>query len=164
LVFDDVLDSHFINSIEMKIEKFSFKRVDADTFDKLIDKGLKSEVVLSEDERKKVEESFKEFAGTNLVQIEALPIDEIPVSIVMPEFMRRYADMSKLNGQGAMFGNMPAMYNLVVNGNHPLVGKIAIEGNENGLVKQLYDLALLSQGMLNGNDLTKFIERSVAKL
>ncbi|MCP9770323.1 molecular chaperone HtpG [Lacihabitans sp. LS3-19] len=164
LVFDDVLDAHFINALESKNEKFTFKRVDADTFDKLIDKGLKSEVVLSEDEKKKVEEAFKEFAGTNIVQIEALPVDEIPVSIVMPEFMRRYADMSKVNGQGGMFGNMPVMYNLVVNGNHPIISKVAAEGNENGLVKQLYDLALLSQGMLNGNDLTQFIERSVEKL
>lgn len=164
IVFDDVLDSHFINAIESKIENFSFKRVDADTFDKLIDKGLKSEVVLSEDDKKKVEEAFKEFVGTNVVQIEALPVDEIPVSIVVPEFMRRYADMSKVNGQGGMFGNMPMMYNLVVNGNHPLVSKIATEGNENGLVKQLYDLALLSQGMLSGNALTQFIERTVGKL
>jgi molecular chaperone HtpG len=164
LVFDDVLDAHFINSLEAKNEKLQFKRVDADSFDKLIDKGLKQEVVLSEDEKKKVEESFKEFAGNNVVQIEALPVDEIPVSIVMPEFMRRYTDMSKINGQAGMFGNMPAMFNLVVNGNHPIIGKIAKEGNETGLVKQLYDLALLSQGMLNGNDLTKFIERSVEKL
>ena len=164
LVFDDVLDAHFINAMESKVENLTFKRVDADTFDKLIDKGLKQEVVLSEDEKKKVEETFKEFVGNNIVQIEALPVDEIPVAIVVPEFMRRYADISKVNGQGGMFGNMPMMYNLVVNGNHPIVGKIAKEGNENGLAKQLYDLALLSQGMLNGSDLTQFIERSVAKL
>ncbi|MCA0363972.1 MAG: molecular chaperone HtpG [Bacteroidetes bacterium] len=164
LVFDDVLDAHFINAIEAKIEKFQFKRVDADTFDKLIDKGLKSEVVLSEDEKKKVEETFKTHVGNNIVQIEALPIDELPVSIVMPEFMRRYTDMSKLNGQAGMFGNMPVMYNLVVNGNHPLIGKIAKDGDENGLAKQLVDLALLSQGMLSGSELTKFIERSVQSL
>ena len=164
LVFDDVLDAHFINAIESKIEKFQFKRVDADTFDKLIDKGLKSEVVLSEDEKKKVEETFKTHVGNNIVQIEALPTDELPVSIVMPEFMRRYTDMSKLNGQAGMFGNMPVMYNLVVNGNHPLIGKIANEGDENGLAKQLVDLALLSQGMLSGSELTKFIERSVQSL
>ena len=135
LVFDDVLDSHFINALESKVEKLTFKRVDADTFDKLIDKGLKGEVVLSDDDKKKVEEAFKEFVGTNIVQIEALPLDEIPVSIVVPEFMRRYADMSKVNGQSGMFGNMPMMYNLVVNGNHPLISKIVTEGNENGLAK-----------------------------
>ncbi|MGL4631979.1 MAG: molecular chaperone HtpG [Leadbetterella sp.] len=164
LVFDDVLDSHFINALESKVEKLTFKRVDADTFEKLIDKGLKAEVVLSEDDKKKVEESFKEFVGTNIVQIEALNIDELPVSIVMPEFMRRWQEMSKLNGQANMFGNMPASYNLVVNGNHPLVGKIANEGNTNGLVKHLYDLALLSQGMLSGSELTQFINASVSKL
>lgn len=163
LVFDDVLDSHFINAIESKIEKFTFKRVDADTFDKLIDKGLKNEVVLTEDEKKKVEETFKTHVGNNVVQIEALPVDEIPVSIVIPEFMRRYADMSKVNGQAGMFGNMPMMYNLVVNGNHPLVAKIAKDGDKD-LSKQLVDLALLSQGMLSGAALTQFIERSVGKL
>ncbi len=167
VIFDDVLDSHFINTIESKIEKFSFKRVDADTFEKLIDKGLKSESVLSEDEKKKVEETFKELVGTNIVQIEALPTDELPVSIVMPEFMRRWQDMSKVNGQAGMFGSMPVTYNLVVNGNHPLIGKIANEENEEvrkSLSKQLHDLALLSQGMLSGNDLTRFIERTVGTL
>lgn len=167
IIFDDVLDSHFINTIESKIEKFSFKRVDADTFEKLIDKGLKSESVLSEDEKKKVEEAFRELVGTNVVQIEALPADELPASIVMPEFMRRWQDMSKVNGQAGMFGSMPVTYNLVVNGNHPLIGKIAAEENEEvrkNLSKQLHDLALLSQGMLSGNDLTRFIERTVGTL
>lgn len=164
LVFDDVLDAHFINALEMKVEKLKFKRVDSEALDKLIDKGLKTEVVLSEDEKKKVEETFKEFIGNNVVQIEALPVDDLPVSIVQTEFMRRYTDMSKINGQGGMFGAMPVMYNLVVNGNHPLIQKIAQEGNENGTAKQLVDLALLSQGMLSGKDLTQFIYRSVEKL
>lgn len=164
LIFDDVLDSHFINALEVKEEKLKFKRVDSDAADKLIDKGIKTEVVLSEDEKKKVEETFKAFIGNNIVQIEALPSDDLPVSIVMTEFMRRYTDMSKINGQGAMFGQMPTMYNLVVNGNHPLIQKIAKEGNENGVAKQLVDLALLSQGMLTGSELTQFIHKSVENL
>lgn len=164
LVFDDVLDAHFINAIEMKEEKLKFKRVDSEALDKIIDKGLNSEVVLSEDEKKKVEETFKEFIGNNVVQIEAQPVDDLPVSIVQTEFMRRYMDMSKVNGQAGMMGNMPTMYNLVVNGNHPLIQKIAKEGNESGAAKQLVDLALLSQGMLTGKDLTQFIHRSVEKL
>ncbi len=164
LVFDDVLDAHFINALEMKVEKLKFKRVDSEALDKLIDKGLNQEVVLSEDEKKKVEETFKEFVGNNIVQIEALPVDDLPVSIVQTEFMRRYMDMSKINGQAGMMGNMPTMYNLVVNGNHPVIQKIAKEGNENGVAKQLTDLALLSQGMLTGKDLTQFIYRSVEKL
>lgn len=164
LVFDDVLDAHFINALEMKVEKLKFKRVDSEALDKLIDKGVKTETVLSEDEKKKVEETFKEFIGNNIVQIEALPVDDLPVSIVQTEFMRRYTDMSRINGQAGMFGAMPVMYNLVVNGNHPLIQKIAKEGNENGVAKQLVDLALLSQGMLSGKDLTQFIYRSVEKL
>ncbi len=164
LVFDDVLDAHFINALEMKVEKLKFKRVDSEALDKLIDKDLKTEVVLSEDEKKKVEETFKEFIGNNIVQIEALPTDDLPVSIVQTEFMRRYTDMSRINGQAGMLGGMPVMYNLVVNGNHPLIQKIAKEGNETGAAKQLVDLALLSQGMLTGKDLTQFIYRSVEKL
>lgn len=164
LVFDDVLDAHFINALEMKVEKLKFKRVDSEALDKLIDKGLKTETVLSEDEKKKVEETFKEFIGNNIVQIEALPVDDLPVSIVQTEFMRRYTDMSRINGQAGMLGNMPVMYNLVVNGNHPLIQKIAKDGNEDGVAKQLVDLALLSQGMLTGKDLTQFIYRSVEKL
>ncbi|MCY1375448.1 hypothetical protein D9M69_628630 [compost metagenome] len=121
-------------------------------------------MVLSEDEKKKVEEIFKEFIGNNIVQIEALPVDDLPVSIVQTEFMRRYMDMSKINGQAGMTGAMPVMYNLVVNGNHPLIQKISAEENENGIAKQLVDLALLSQGMLTGKDLTQFIYRSVEKL
>lgn len=166
VLLDDMLDSHFINTLEQKLEKTTFKRVDAETFDKLIDKGLVNEVVLSDDEKKAVEEVFKPLAGNNVVQIEALPVDEMPVSIVQPEFMRRYADMAKMNGQGGMFGSMPPMYNVVVNGNHPLVAKLTkTEGEEQTkLAKQLYDLALLSQGMLTGSGLTQFIERSVGQL
>lgn len=166
VLFDDVLDAHFINALEQKVEKVTFKRVDADTFDKLIDKGLKTEVVLTDDEKKSVEEAFKALVGMNMVNVEALPADELPVSIVMPEFMRRWQDMSKLNGQGNMFGAMPVTYNLVVNGNHALIGKLAkAEADEKAaLAKQLHDLALLSQGMLSGASLTQFIERTVGAL
>lgn len=159
LVLNDVLDAHFLNAIEMKVEKLKFKRVDSEPLDKIIDKGLQVEVVLNEEEKKKVEETFKAFVGNNIVQIEALPVDDLPVSIVQTEFMRRYMDMSKVNGQGGM---MPVMYNLVVNGNHPLIQKIA--KGEDSSAKQLVDLALLSQGMLTGKDLTEFIYRSVEKL
>lgn len=161
LVFDDILDAHFINGVEMKVENMKFKRVDSEALDKLIDTGINAEVVLSEDEKKKVEETFKEFIGNNIVQIEALPEDDLPVSIVQTEFMRRYTDMSKINGQG---GEFPMMYNLVVNGNHPIIRKIAKDGNEDGTAKQLVDLALLSQGMLTGKDLTRFIHASIEKM
>jgi molecular chaperone HtpG len=161
LVLNDVLDAHFLNALEMKVEKLKFKRVDSEPLDKIIDKGIQAEVVLSEDEKKKVEEVFKSLIGNNIVQIEALPVDDLPVSIVQTEFMRRYMDMSKVNGQGGM---MPLMYNLVVNGNHPIIQKIAGSDDQSDLAKQLVDLALLSQGMLSGKDLTQFIYRSVERL
>ena len=86
----------------------------------------------------------------------------------MAEFMRRWQEMSKLNGQADMFGGMmPSTYTLVVNGNHPLISKIAQESDaekKSNLAKQLHDLALLSQGLLEGKELTQFIERSVQTL
>ncbi len=160
LILDDVLDAHFLNALEMKVEKLRFKRVDSEPLEKIIDKGIKAEVVLSEDEKKKVEEVFKPLIGNNIVQIEALPVDDLPVSIVQTEFMRRYTDMSKVNGQANM---MPLMYNLVVNGNHPIIQKVLTEEGAD-LAKQLVDLALLSQGMLSGKDLTQFIHRSIERL
>ncbi len=167
LLLNDVLDNHFINTLESKLEKVSFKRVDADSLEKLIDKGLAMESVLSEDEKKKVEELFKPIAGNNVVQIEALPADELPVGIVMPEFMRRWQDMNKLNGQAAMFGNLPQTFNLIINGNHAIISKmLKMKGQERreSFAKQLYDLALLSQGLLNGAALTDFIERTVGEM
>ncbi len=167
ILLEDVLDSHFINTMEQKLEKVTFKRVDGDSLDKLIDKGLKTDSVLSEKEKKKVEELFKELAGNNTVQIEALSADDAPVSIVLPEFMRRWTDMSKLNGQGAMFGAMPTMYNLVVNGNSPVVAKMLNmkgEDRRKTYAKQLHDLALLSQGMLTGGSLTDFVNRTFEEM
>ena len=167
LVLDSPLDAHFINALESKLEKTTFKRVDSDSIDKLIDKSLNLESVLSEDEKKKVEELFKEIAGNNTIQLESLSPDETPVSIVQPEFMRRWKDMQRISGQGDMFGMMPMGNNVVVNANHSLIGKLfKIEDNEvqKALTKQLYDLGLLAQGMLTGAELTKFVERTVANL
>jgi molecular chaperone HtpG len=167
LIMDSPLDSHFINTLESKLEKTTFKRVDSDSIDKLIDKGLNLESVLSDDEKKKVEELFKEVVGVNTIQLESLSPDEVPVSIVQPEFMRRWKDMQRISGQGDMFGSMPMPNNVVINSNHSLINKLLkIEDidAQKALTKQLYDLGLLSQGMLTGADLTKFVERTVAAL
>ncbi len=167
LVMDSPLDSHFINTLESKLEKTTFKRVDSDSIDKLIDKGLNLESVLSEDEKKKVEELFKEVVGVNTIQLESLSPDEVPVSIVQPEFMRRWKDMQRISGQGDMFGSMPMPNNVVINSNHSLISKLLKTENaddQKALTKQLYDLGLLAQGMLTGADLTKFVERTVAAL
>lgn len=165
-VFDDVLDAHFINAMESKWESTTFKRVDADTFDKLIDKGLTSTLILTDEEKTKVEEIFKPLANNQVVQIEAQGPEDYPVTIILPEFMRRWQEMSKLNGQAGMFGEMPLSYQLVVNGNHPKIGQLLQSSTEESekVAKQLVDLALLSQGLLTGQALTQFIERSFEQL
>ena len=167
LAMDSPLDSHFINALESKLEKTTFKRVDSDSIDKLIDKGLNLESVLSEEEKKQVEELFKAVAGNNTIQVESLPSDEMPVSIVQPEFMRRWKDMQRVSGQGDMFGMMPMGNNVVINANHALIAKMLKTSDleaQKALTKQLYDLGLLAQGMLSGAELTKFVERTVANL
>lgn len=167
LIMDSPLDAHFINALESKLENVTFKRVDSDSIDKLIDKGLVMESVLSDDEKKQVEELFKAVAGNNTIQLESLPTDELPVTIVQPEFMRRWKDMSRVSGQNDMFGMMPMGNNVVINTNHALVDKLIKTTDaeaQQQLAKQLYDLALLSQGMLTGGDLTRFVERTVAAL
>ncbi|MBA4853019.1 molecular chaperone HtpG [Emticicia sp. BO119] len=167
LIMDSPLDAHFINALEAKLEKVTFKRVDSDSIEKLIDKGLAMESVLSEDEKKQVEELFKAVAGNNTIQLESLPTDEMPVTIIQPEFMRRWKDMSRISGQNDMFGMMSMGNNVVINTNHTLIDKLlktADADAQKQLAKQLYDLALLAQGMLSGGDLTRFVERTVAAL
>lgn len=167
LIMDSPLDAHFINALESKLENVTFKRVDSDNIEKLIDKGLAIESVLNDDEKKKVEELFKEIAGANTIQLESLPTDEMPVTIIQPEFMRRWKDMSRVSGQNDMFGMMPMGNNVVVNTNHTLINKLLQTSEpeaQKQLAKQLYDLALLAQGMLSGSELTRFVERTVAAL
>ncbi|CCH55223.1 ATP-binding region ATPase domain protein [Fibrisoma limi BUZ 3] len=169
VLFDNVIDPHFINSIEYKLEKTTFKRVDADTLDKLVDKGLNSESVLSEDDRTKLKELFEQVLDSKAltVSVEAQPTDELPVTITQPEFLRRMKDMSTLAGEQSFYGNLPMNYNVVVNANHPLAGKILATESEDtrkALIKQVYDLALLSQNMLSGADLTAFVRRTVETL
>ena len=169
LLLDNVIDSHFINALEQKLEKVTFQRVDADTLDKLIDKGLNNESVLSETDQTKLKEVFEQVLDSKLlnVSVVAQPIDELPVTITLPEFMRRMKDMSALSGEQSFYGNFPVTYNVVVNANHPLIGKVLAETDtdaQKSLVKQVYDLALLSQNMLTGADLTAFVRRTVANL
>ncbi len=167
LMMDGPLDSHFINNIEMKLEKVNWKRVDAEVVDKLIDKDEKKESVLSEDEQKQLKEVFeKSIDNQNMtVVVESMSPDELPVVITMPEFMRRMKDMAAMGGGGMqMMGGMPDQYNVAVNANHELTGKILKAENEEAkkaLAKQAVDLGLLSQNMLTGPALTDFIKRSV---
>lgn len=167
VLLDSPIDSHFINMLEQKLEKTSMKRVDADIVDKLIDKDEKAELVLSDEEKEKLKGIFESAADNQSmnVTIEALSPDELPVTITLPEFMRRMKDMAQTGGGGMPFmGTMPDQFNMTVNGNHSVADKILKETDENkqkAMAKQAYDLALLSQNMLNGKDLTSFISRSV---
>ena len=101
------------------------------------------------------------------VAVEALSPEDLPVVITMSEWMRRMKDMAKMGGGGGMpfmMGNMPDSYSVSINGNHPIAKRVLKGDSEEvqkKLAKQVYDLALLSQNMLTGADLTNFIKRSV---
>ena len=170
LVMDSPLDSHFVNQLEQKLENSTFARVDADIIDKLINKDEEAPSKLSDEEKEKLKPIFEsqvnsEESKTNFtVQFENLSETEMPVTITQPEFMRRMADMQKLQGGGGMMGMGGfEMYNLVVNANHPKVGEILKSkgANKEKKTKQLCDLALLGQGLLKGKDLSEFLKRSV---
>jgi molecular chaperone HtpG len=166
LLFDGILDSHFINALEQKLDKTQIKRVDSDTADKLIDKDEKIESVLTADESEQIKSIFeKAINNKNMtVAVESMSPDDLPVIITMNEFMRRMKDMAKTGGGYGFFGPMPDNYNVSVNGNHPIIQKVLkaeSEESKTKLAKQAYDLALLSQNLLTGPDLTSFIRRSV---
>ena len=166
LVMDSMIDPHFINFLESKLENAQFVRVDSDTIDKLINKEDAMPSKLSDEEkdalRPLVEEQLPKEQYN--VMFESLSETDAPMLVTRQEFMRRMKDMSALGGGMNMFGSMPETHNLVVNTNHPLVTKIVAEKDvaaKSQLIKQSADLALLAQGLLKGEELTKFIKRSV---
>lgn len=168
LLMNTMLDPHFINHLESKLKDISFVRVDADTIDKLIKKDENTVSKLTEEQQNKLRPIVEGTVSKEqfMVQFENLSEKDAPMLITRPEFMRRMKDMNALGGGGAMgfYGNMPDMYNLVVNSNHPLISRILEETDEEkqkNLTKQATDLALLSQGLLKGEGLTNFIKRSV---
>jgi len=165
LLMNSPLDSHFIHNLERKLEKTQLKRVDADVVDKLITKEEKIESVLGEAESKEVKEIFeKAISKPNMkVEIEGLSADEVPVTVTMDEFMRRMKDMSAMGGGMSFYGAIPDNYKVAINGNHKLISKILKAGKDEQvkLAKQAFDLAMLSQGMLTGADLTEFVNRSI---
>lgn len=167
LLMDTPIDTHFVSQMEQKLEKTQLKRVDSSTADKLIDKGEKMEHVLSEDQTKQIKEIFEKAINKPAyqVEVEALSPDELPVTVTMDEFMRRMKDMAAMGGGMSFYGNMPDSYKVAINGNHKIVNKIlasADEKEQTELAKQAFDLALLSQGMLTGAELTAFVNRSVS--
>ena len=165
---ETIVDAAFINNMEMKWNDVQFVRVDADITDNLIDKNENAESVLSKDEAEKLKELFKIEAPSLhvTVEVKGLSADTLPVVATRPEFMRRMKDMAEAGGggMGSFYGNMPEEVTLTVNGNHPVYKNILREEDMDKQEKQtrnLADLALLSQGLLKGNELTNFINRSV---
>ncbi|HNX44487.1 MAG TPA: molecular chaperone HtpG [Bacteroidales bacterium] len=166
LVMDTPLDTHFVNALEQKFEKSHFSRVDADVIDKLIAKEDQLPSKLTEDQQKQITAVFETLVDKNRFHVvfESLSENDMPVIITQPEFMRRMKDMSAIGGGYEFMNNMPDNYNMVVNPNHRLVGQLAETSDEparDRLAKQLIDLALLSQNLLKGSELTSFIQRSV---
>jgi molecular chaperone HtpG len=164
---DTMVDASFIGQIESKWENVQFTRVDADITDNLIDKQEDSKSVLSEKEEEKLKELFEYKADNVTVQVEikGLSTDAAPVIATRPEFMRRMKDMAAMSGpMGSFYASMPDEVTLTVNGNHPIFSEILKEKSEDRQKRQvqnLADLALLSQGMLKGSQLTTFINRSI---
>ena len=166
LLMDSPIDTHFISQMEQKLEKTSLKRVDAASADKIIAKDENIIAVLNDEEKEKVKAIFeKAVVKPNMkIEVDSLNPDELPVIVTMDEFMRRMKDMSAMGGMN-FYGKLPDSYNVAVNGNHKLIGKILQTTDETEqiqLAKQAFDLALLSQGMLTGADLTEFVNRSVS--
>ena len=166
LLLDSPIVSHLIQKLETTKENISFARVDGDHIDNLIKKDETTISKLSEEEKTALDTLLKEVIPSEkfMVQLEAMDSNASPFIITQPEFMRRMKEMQQTGG-GGMFGmgNMPEMYNLVVNTNSELVGEILgtkTKKKQERLINQSLDLARLSQGLLKGEELTNFIKRS----
>ena len=164
---ETIIDNGFLNQMEMKWENVQFVRVDSDIVDNLIDKQEGGDSVLSKDDEAKLKDLFAiQNPEINVsVEIKGLSADAPPVVATRPEFMRRMKDMAAMQGgMGAFYAGMPDEVNLTVNGNHPIYKTILAEAEkekQEKVIHNLADLALLSQGLLKGNSLTSFINRSV---
>lgn len=167
LLLDSPIIAHLIQKMESEKEKISFIRVDSDHIENIIKKEEEAISKLSEEEK----ESLKTFLTETIpsekfsVQLESMDSNANPFIITEPEFMRRMKDMQKTGGGGGMFGmgNLPEMYNLIVNTNHELVSEILntkTKKKKERLINQALDLAKLSKNLLKGEEMTAFIKRS----
>ena len=167
LLMDSPLESHFINLLEQKIEKTRFVRVDSDTVEKLIPHDDSIPEKLTKEEKEKLQPIIEGEIDKQrfTVQLESLEESDAPMQVTQSEFMRRYREMAQTSGGGmGFYGELPESYNLVVNINHPLIGRVLNETDaekQKDLVHQLTDLALLANGLLKGEALSKFLKRSV---
>lgn len=170
LEMDHIIDNHFIQHLEYKLENIQLVRVDADTVDNLIQKEEAAESVLGEAEQEKIKTWFTEITKEKpgaMVELKPLSPEDQPVIVTRPEFMRRMKEMQQLQGMGdpSMF---PDSFQVIVNANHPLIATKLLneedEGKRKDLAQYLLNLGLLHQQMLRGADLTAFIEKSLERL
>jgi len=167
LLLDSPIISHLMQKLESSKENISFARVDSDHLDNLIKKDDTQISKLSDEEKDSLKADLESIIGNKSysIQLEAMDSDASPFIITEPEFLRRMKDMQKTGGGSGMFGmgNMPEMYNLIVNTNHELVSEILntkTAKKKERLINQSLDLARLSKGLLKGEELTNFIKRS----
>ncbi len=168
-IMETVVDNAFVNNMELKWEGVTFVRVDADIAENLIDKKEDSPLLLSKDEETTLNDLFTKQVHTPGVKIECkgLSVESQPVIITRPEMMRRMKDMASMNPTMSWYANMPDEIIMTINGNHPIYPSILNESDstmQENKIKNLADLAMLSQGLLVGEDLTAFIKRSITLL
>ena len=168
LLMQGQLDTPLINMLEQKLEKTTFSRVDADVVERLIVKDNTTGNELGKEDSEKLQNAFKEqlpeIDKTEFqVQTAALGTEQLPVIITQGEYMRRMKEMARMNPGMAFYGEMPDSYNLVLNTDNEIV-KACLQEADTDKIKQLIDIALLQNGMLKGEALTKFVKRSVSMI
>ncbi len=166
IILDSPLSPHLVGKLEQTIDKSTFTRIDADTIDKIINKNEEIPSKLTDADKETLKPVLEEVISKEkfTIQFESMNETDQPMTIVQPEFMRRMKEMSKMGGGMMGMGNFPEMYNMVVNVNHPVISKMLKEKDgvkQKEIAKQTSDLALLSQNMLKGEELTNFIKRSI---
>ncbi len=171
LLMDQVIDNHFIQHLEYKAE-MSFKRIDSDTVDRLIDLDEKPESVLNEDQQKSVTELFKQLSvnSASSTEVKALSPNDPPIQIVRPEFLRRMSEMQHMMhiARGEQDDMFKDSHTVIINSNHPVIAQklvtITEDSSRQALATYLLELALLEQQMLKGEALTDFVKRSMEKI
>jgi len=181
ILFDGQLDVHMAGFLEQKLEKSRFIRVDSDTIDNLIQKGDAKEIKLSDKQKEELSEAFtsqipKIDKTEFIVDYKILDEKAQPIQITQNEFMRRMKEMSAMQTGMGFYGEMPNSYNLVLNIEHPAIKKIMVDvdgkdkeavdtyASDSKDIRQLIDLALLSNGMLKGEALNNFIKRNMENI
>jgi len=164
-IIDGPLAPHWVSKLEQTVENMSFVRVDADTMDQLIKKDGELPSKLSEEQEATLKPLFETAVDAKKFKVEFKSMSETdaPIIVTQPEFIRRMMEQQKMGG-GGFFGAFPETYSMVINANHAKVGSLletTDESEQQSKVKQLTDLALLSQGMLKGEELSNFIDRSI---